>query len=69
MRKEQAKSFSHSFNRDLLDYFYTLDATFTVRVHRSSEHQSYKNTMTVTAQHGERSVLELGARATLPRKE
>lgn len=60
------RSFSHSFNRHLLNNFYMVDSALTVRIHKSSEHQSCKNSAPITVQHGKRTVLELCARAALP---
>lgn len=63
-------SFSHSFNRHLLDYFYWVDTALVVRGHKSPEHWSCENSAPVTVQqHGERTVLESGARATIPGKK
>lgn len=58
--------FSHSFNRHLLNNFYMENNALVVRIHKSFEHESCENSALITVQHGERTVLELGARATLP---
>lgn len=47
-----------------------MDTALVVRGHKSPEHWSCENSAPVTVQqHGERTVLESGARATIPGKK